>query len=388
MKKNRLYSRLLYFIYFLPTILCSHVNSAPVFTFTPTTPTTIQVPANGTAIVQYLVTNLSSRAHTLMMVPANGIAQMTSPQYCTNPFVLGARQSCLLTLQVSGSQISSQAVGGPQVCEQGPNGNPSPFLCYQPSPANILNITVNQALQSTLYAGAQNGNVYYSADNGLSWAALTPPAGGSAINSVVATGTVLYAGAANGGVYSSLNNGASWSLIAAPAPGFAVNGLYVSDKLYIASASGMVFICAVDGSGCVSTAPPAPGVAVYGVFATLNALYIASADGNVYFSQNNGVGWTAINGQPDTSPVKTVYVAANTLYVGTATEYVYTSTALTGGGSWTTYGQSAYSLFVNPDSSTVIAGTQGGFVFSLSTGDTLGFITYTLVNSVYSFGGS
>lgn len=386
MKKNKLLTGLLYLIFLLSTIAFAH--AAPLFTFSPLTPTTIQVSNNGTAIVQYIVTNMSFKTHTLVMVPINGITQITNPGDCPNPFVLGGKQSCVLTLQVSGSQLSASMIGGPQVCQQGANGGPSPFLCYRPSPINILNITLlNQSQIPTLYAGAQNGNLYYSIDNGLSWAATTLPAGGAAINGVTATSTLLYAGAASGNVYSSSNNGATWSLVTTPAPGFAVNGLYVSanNQLYIASANGAVFICALNGSNCQATTPPAIGFAVNGIFATTDALYAASANGNLYYSSNNGLSWTAINGQPDTSPVQTVYVAANTLYVGTADEYVYTSTSLTGGGTWTPYAQTAYSLFANTSGSTVIAGTQGGYLFSLSTGNELGFITYTPINSVFLF---
>ena len=42
-----------------------------------------------------------------------------------------------------------------------------------------------------------------------------------------------------------------------------------------------------------------------------------------------------------------------------------------------------YSLFVNADGSVIDAGTQGGFVYSLSTGDELGFVTYSPINSLF-----
>lgn len=387
MRNNKRFTSLFYFIYFLPFVVFAYSTATPLFTFSPLTPTTIQLSNNGTGIVQYIVTNMSPKTHTLMMVPINNITQITSPGNCSNPFKLSTKQSCTLTLEINGTQLPAHVVGGPQVCQQAPNGSPSPFLCYQPSPANILNIT-SKAAQSTLYASAQNGNVYYSINGGMTWTAATPPAGGDSINSIVVNSTTIYAGAANGSVYASSNNGKNWSLLSTPAPGFAVNGLYVSanNKLYIASANGTVFICALNGGSCLATTAPAPSFAVNGVFATDNALYAANANGSVYYSQNNGLTWVAINGQPDTSPVKTVYVAANTLYVGTQNEYVYTSTALTGGGTWTSYAQTAYSLFVNPEGTSVIAGTQGGYVFSLDTGNEFGFITYSPINSVYLFG--
>lgn len=386
MKKNKLLSGLLCF-YSLFTMVFAHATSAPLFALSPITPTMIPVSSNGTAIVQYTVTNMSSKTHTLMMIPIAGITQITNAGNCPNPFVLTAKQACTLTLQINGNQLSSDFTVGPKVCQQGPNGNPNPNQCYQPSAEHFINIAVAGPRAPTLYAGTQNGNVYYSINDGATWTATNPPAGGNAVNSVVAMSTLLYAGTANGTVYSSFNNGNTWSPIAFPAPGFAVNNLYVSEnyKLYIASANGNLYICALNGTHCVPTSPPAAGFALNGVFTTVNGLYAASANGNIYYSNNNGLTWTAINGQPDGSAVQTVYVAANTLYVGTANEYVYTSASLTGGGTWTPYAQTVYSLFVN-NGSIVYAGTQGGYVFSLSSGNELGFITYSPINSIYLLG--
>ncbi|HAT8718438.1 TPA: hypothetical protein JBA26_15560, partial [Legionella pneumophila] len=50
----------------------------PLWTFEPLTATTVAVPANGTAVVQYRVTNQSSKPHTLTMQAIRGIAQITT----------------------------------------------------------------------------------------------------------------------------------------------------------------------------------------------------------------------------------------------------------------------------------------------------------------------
>ncbi len=388
MKKDKLFLGLLCFIYSLYTSSLALATAKPLFAISPLTPTTIQVPNNGTVIVQYTVKNMSSRRHTLQMVSISGITPLTGPGNCPMPFTLASQQECTLSLQVYGNQIPPQLSGGPKVCQLGPDGKPSPFQCYQPSENNVLNITVGTPPAPALYAGMQNGNVYYSINDGGTWVAANPPAGGSAVNSISAINATLYTGNANGGVYYSVNNGTTWVLGGTPAPGFAVNGLYATAnyQLYIASANGTIFICALNVTNCIPTSPPAIGFAVNGVFATANGLYAASANGNVYYSANNGASWIAINGQADGSAVETVYVAANTLYIGTANEYVYTSTALTGGGSWTPYAQTVYSLFVNADASIIDAGTQGGYVFSLITGNPLGFVTYNPINSVFFWG--
>lgn len=115
----------------------SHAGS-PVWTFTALTPTTISVPGNGTATVQYTVTNQSSKSHTLVMTPITGITQVTTGAgVCANPFTLsGKGASCTLSLQVNGSQLTGPVSDGPVVCEQG-----STLQCYRPSSPDILNIS-------------------------------------------------------------------------------------------------------------------------------------------------------------------------------------------------------------------------------------------------------
>lgn len=109
----------------------------PLWTFEPLTATTIAVPANGSAMVQYRVTNQSSKPHTLTMQPIGGITQSTTGfNVCGNPFVLRGKNSCILSLQINGSQLNAPIVDGPVVCQQG-----STNQCYRPSSANILRIT-------------------------------------------------------------------------------------------------------------------------------------------------------------------------------------------------------------------------------------------------------
>ena len=111
----------------------------PVWTFTPLTATSVSVPANGTATIQYQVTNQSAKSHSLVMTPITGITQTTTGAgICSNPFTLPSRgSSCTLSLQVNGSQLTHPITDGPIVCEQG-----SALQCYKPSPSNVLSINV------------------------------------------------------------------------------------------------------------------------------------------------------------------------------------------------------------------------------------------------------
>jgi len=111
--------------------------ASPVWTLTPLTTTTIAVPSNDTAIVQYLVKNQSTIARRLSMQSIPGVTQLTTGLgVCGNPFILSGNASCTLSLQINGSQLTRPIKNGPIVCE-----NDSEFLCYRPASDNILRIT-------------------------------------------------------------------------------------------------------------------------------------------------------------------------------------------------------------------------------------------------------
>lgn len=271
------------------------------------------------------------------------------------------------------------------------------------------NHTVNVSFTrlGTIYAGTANGNVYFSMDNGLSWIATTMPSSGFGVNSVFATTSTLYAGSADGKVYYSTNNGVVWNATAAVPGGAAINSVFVTivnnvTTIYTGTQDGKVFY-STDGITWSTTTNPGTG-AVNSLFITpANALYAGSSDGNIYYSLNNGSSWNTIAG-PEASlsvPVQNLFAINNQLYVnirrissnstlpsGTVDfEYTYTSNSLTNANPvWSLLSQITYTLFVNADASVIYAGTQDGYVFSLTTGDQLGFITYSPITSLFFTG--
>lgn len=115
---------------------------APLWTFEPLTATTISVPANGTATIQYRVTNQTSKPRTLTMQPIQGISQITTGlNVCGSAFFLRSKGSCILSLQVNGSALNTPIINGPVVCQQGSNNQ-----CYRPGKVNILSVTQAPAI--------------------------------------------------------------------------------------------------------------------------------------------------------------------------------------------------------------------------------------------------
>lgn len=274
----------------------------------------------------------------------------------------------------------------------------------------LLNVDANHTVDVTftqkgaLYAGLANGSVYFSTDNGLSWNFTTIPSVGNGVTSVFATETTLYAGSTDGKVYSSESNGVFWSASSAIPGGASVSSVFVTKiatttTLYCGASDGAVYYSIDHGTTWTATTNPGSG-AVNSLFVTpTNVLYAGSDDGSIYYSLNQGANWNQING-PGAS-VQNVFVTSDSLYVNTRKissnstlpagtvdfEYVYSSNSLTATNPvWTLLSQITYTLFVNADASVIYAGTQDGYVFSLTTGDELGFITYSPINSLFFLG--
>lgn len=113
----------------------------PVWTFSAPNPTSVIISNGGTATVQYTVTNHSNQGKNLILAATSGLSASTC--------VLPTKDStCTLTLTVDGNAVPQQGIhAGPILCEQG-----NPNQCYQPSPANVLNITKSSVGTANLQA--------------------------------------------------------------------------------------------------------------------------------------------------------------------------------------------------------------------------------------------
>lgn len=450
----------------------------PVWTFTPDSeyPGTITISPIGTATIRYVVTNQSTKSHTLTLQPIAGISQVTSGSNCASVFTLGYHQSCTLELSVTGSQLTGNVVGGPVVCQQG-----STLQCYEPSSANALNITlipipkytitpsagangsispdsqqtitsggsvtftatpntnydvdqwivdsgiaqkggttftlsnitanhsvtVSFALKGMIYAGTAAGNVYISSNNGASWTTATGPSTGNSVNSIFALPSTLYAGSADGKVYYSSNNGTTWSATAAVPGATAVNSVYVQSissvlTIFAGTQNGNLYYT-TDGATWTATASPGGGAVNCIYITSANVIYVGCNDGNVYYSNDFGAHWNKINGPTTLSglSIHNIFVTSSQIYIGTHHistnstlpantvdfEYAYSSNSLTSATpTWTILSQLTYSLYVNADASLIHAGTQDGYIFSLTTGDELGFVAYSPITSLFFLG--
>lgn len=132
-------------------VIPSSADTQPSFSVVANTATSIVVPSNRHAYVQYKVTNNSDITRVLTMVPIPNVTQVTNDNsQCGNPFTLEKNGSCNLTLYVDGALQNSTYSGGPVICKKNSDSNtPDPFLCSQPEKSMTLYIYPYPAVTPT-----------------------------------------------------------------------------------------------------------------------------------------------------------------------------------------------------------------------------------------------
>lgn len=135
-------------------LMCfANVSNAgiPVWTFAPQTATSVVVSPSTSTTVSYLLTNQSKKTHSLVLQPITGVTQNTSGNHCKSPVVLAYLESCSLTLNINGADLTSSINDGPIVCQQDGIG----LQCYRPSVPDRLQISF-QDVDSVLNVSTSN----------------------------------------------------------------------------------------------------------------------------------------------------------------------------------------------------------------------------------------
>ncbi|KTC64816.1 NHL repeat protein (plasmid) [Legionella adelaidensis] len=369
--------------------------AAPVFTLTPLTSTSFQITVRESVTVKYLVQNQSRKTHTLVLSPIAGVTQNTTTGNCSSHFTLKYKEYCILTLQISGATMQRSIFGGPAVCQQLPNGSPG-ALCYQPSSANVLNISlipINSYILQATTGGhgtiSPSGRVSVERGNSVTFTA-RPDSGyivlkwlvdGKVVQqggttytlvSVKANHTIkvifvraaLYVCGENGKIYFSINGGYTWNATTMNPAASPVNGIYATAEIiYAAVDNGFVYYSINNGATWIATTSP-DGSAVNTVFLMGSVLYAGTDNGFVYFSTDNGTNWTATTA-PDGSAVNSIFVTSDGLYAGTNNGSVFLST--NGGTTWLAIngepdGSAIRGIFIS--NNTLYVNTSDGFVYS------------------------
>lgn len=170
---------LLLSLLFGATMVSGHTVYAarPLWTITANTPTRVTIPQGVSTTVIYTVTNKSYKTRTLMWRPIAGVTQSGT---CAGTQPLAPNASCTLELIISSAAGSIN--GGPQVCQQGPDGLPSPLQCYQPIISQSLQVSTAPTVAIGDSLGGGKLACLGSGPNQLLIAANTDTNGGNSID--------------------------------------------------------------------------------------------------------------------------------------------------------------------------------------------------------------
>ncbi|RUR20295.1 DUF1566 domain-containing protein [Legionella sp. km535] len=131
-KQRHIFRNILLTLLFSCLLLPSVKASKPVWTFAPQSLTDITIAKGNSTQVIYTVRNHSSKPKYLLMKPVAGVSQV-------KPCELVAHGICTLTLNVNGSALLGDVIGGPILCQRG-----NSLMCYSPSQTDGLRIHLTE----------------------------------------------------------------------------------------------------------------------------------------------------------------------------------------------------------------------------------------------------
>lgn len=209
-------------------------------------------------------------------------------------------------------------------------------------------------LDTMIYAGTENGQVFRSTNNGLSWSMENPNISSLGIRALTSSATQLFAGTGGIGVYSSVDNGVSWIPFNGGLTDMTVNALASSGGvLFAGTRTAGVFRSSVSGNW--SLAFPAPNVRA--LVAIGSNVYAGTGNG-VFRSSDNGTSWVATGFT--SSSVYAIAVDDSVILVA-AFGGVFRSTNL--GASWTSTNLAGTIQALVFAGSSALAGSYGGEVY-------------------------
>lgn len=205
-----------------------------------------------------------------------------------------------------------------------------------------------------LFAGGDNGKVFRSSDNGVTWQLANSGLPDAGINALISFGNNLFAGTSNFGVYISVDNGASWAEAnSGVLPGYFVTSLVIlGSNLFVGTTNGV--FRSTDNGASWQNAAPLTEQFVRSLAANSSHLF-AGTNGDVYVSTNNGDNWSATN--CPSSNISALAVSNTNLFAASGQVYLSTDN----GANWTQTSplpNAVQSIIIN--GSNVFAGSYGG----------------------------
>ncbi len=197
---------------------------------------------------------------------------------------------------------------------------------YSVQTVYALTTIQNGSAGSGLLAGTFLQGIFRSTDNGTSWTPSNSGLTSLTVDAFAANGANLFAGTLGGGVFRSTNNGVSWSATTNLLYNGSIEGwvyaLVVHGGYLFAGAGTGVYRSSDNGASWTSVGSGMMNLSAYAFASYGNSLYVgtdwAGGNGGVYVSTDYGAVWTNVSsGLPTYSGVFTLTISNGYLFAGT-----------------------------------------------------------------------
>lgn len=197
-------------------------------------------------------------------------------------------------------------------------------------------------IDGNLFAGTYGGGAYLSTDNGVSWNVINTGLKNSKINAVAVKDSVIFAGTMAVGIYRSTNNGKKWSQVNEGLTSLDVVGLAVSDSnLFAGVTGGGVFKSTNNGDNWSKVGSQVTGLwNTFALAAIDTNLFAGTLGPGVYRSGDNGSNWTLVNNGLTNTGISALTASDSNLFAGTYGGGVFLTTDL--GANWVSRGLTDY----------------------------------------------
>lgn len=221
---------------------------------------------------------------------------------------------------------------------------------------------------TSIFAGAYEGGIYRSTDNGENWVEVNTGLTKKIVKSFAIIGSTIFAGTSSGGVFRSTDNGANWTDVNEGLQNSSnyifVNTLIAAGTSLFVGVNGGVFRSTDNGDTWtkVITAWKNKNVTT---FAMSGSTIYAGTDDGVYRSIDNGASWTVYKTGLKYESITSLMVVGSTIFAGTY-HGVFRSTD--NGDNWTEANTGTLKSYVHAfavNGTTLFAGTGGASVWKL-----------------------
>ncbi len=288
-------------------------------------------------------------------------AQWTMSVLPNPPGVHGALPGRVNTLYSDGSNIYAGTLGG-NLYFSSDNGS---SWAYIDTGLTTSDITAIIMYNNTLFVGAYGSGVFSSTDNGKSWKSPDPSLTNLNVYSFAVMDTNIFVGTFGGGVFISNNNGSSWAQVNNGLSNKSVRTLGIKGtRLYAGTWGSGVFISDDQGASWTQSNLGINKLFIYSIVSDGPNVYMGNDEG-VYSSVNGGFSWTLTSNGLTNTYIRALIVIHPNLIVATSGQGVFAS--LNSGGLWTPADSGltdgyTYCLVVN--GSTLFAGALDGEIWS------------------------